>query len=283
MRVFDVLSANLLAPIPLAFALGVIAKLLKSEFSLPKDLYASLSIFLLWSLGLQGGVELHHADLRAIALPVAATLLLGCFTPVSTYFVLRTFGRFSVSDSAGLAAHYGSVSAVTFIAASTFVKGQGSEAEGFLPTLLTLMESPGIHLALAIGALKIGAKARPTREVLHEVLTGRTMILLVGGLLVGVLIGDTNWKAIEPFYATKGAVFRGALCLFMLGFTRGRPAQGRALLARLRRGDAGAARRLGRVVGRARWALGRWRHRARGHGGERFVHRGASGGAHHLA
>ncbi len=216
MSLVDVLSANLLAPIPLAFALGVTTKLVKSEFSLPKDLYASLSIFLLFSLGLQGGVELHHASLGSIAWPVAATLLLGCVTPVSTYLVLRRLGRFSVSDAAGLAAHYGSVSAVTFIAASTFVKGRGSEAEGFMPTLLTLMESPGIHLALAIGAINAGAKSRSTREVLHEVLTGRTMVLLVGGLAVGWLIGDANWKVIEPFYETRGAIFRGALCLFML-------------------------------------------------------------------
>ncbi len=216
MNLAQVLSANLLAPIPLAFALGIFAKLIKSEFSLPKDLYAALSIFLLWSLGLQGGVELHKASFDAIAWPAAVTLLLGCITPVSTYFVLRKLGRFSIPDSAGIAAHYGSVSAVTFIAASTFVKSQGSEAEGFMPTLLTLLESPGIHIALAIGAINAGGKSRPTRQLLHEVLSGRTMILLVGGLVVGFLIGEKNWTAIEPFYETKGAIFRGALCLFML-------------------------------------------------------------------
>ena len=85
-----------------------------------------------------------------------------------------------------------------------------------MPTLLTLLESPGIHVALAIGAVKAGSKTRSTREALHEVLTGRTMVLLVGGLVVGALMGETNWKVIEPLYETKGAVFRGALCLFML-------------------------------------------------------------------
>jgi hypothetical protein len=216
-----VLRSNLLGPIPLSFALGILARLVKSEFSLPKDIYAGLSIYLLFALGLHGGIELHHASFAAIAAPAGVTLLLGCITPLSSYGVLRKLGRFTVSDSAGIAAHYGSVSAVTFIAASTFVKsqivgGRSLEAEGFMPTLLTLMESPGIHIALAVGAVKAGSKGRPIAETLHEVLTGRTMVLLVGGLLVGFLIGEQNWKVIEPFYDTKGAVFRGALCLFML-------------------------------------------------------------------
>jgi hypothetical protein len=211
------LSANLLAPVPLAFALGLGARAVKSEFSLPKDVYAGLSIFLLWSLGLQGGLELHHASLRAIAGPAGVTVLLGLFTPVSAYLLLRRVGRFSVADAAGLAAHYGSVSAVTFIVASNFAKAQGFEAEGFMPTLLALLESPGIHVALAIGVIGTAkAGGRPVRALVHEVLTGRTMVLLVGGLVVGFLIGDRGWKTIEPFYDTKGAVFRGALCLFML-------------------------------------------------------------------
>jgi hypothetical protein len=216
MGLAHVLRANLLAPIPLSFALGIVARLLRSEFSLPKDIYAGISIYLLFALGLNGGIELHHASPGAIAAPAGVTLLLGCITPVSTYLVLRKLGKFSVSDAAGIGAHYGSVSAVTFIAAGTFAKGQGSEPEGFMPTLLTLLESPGIHIALAIGALKVGSKGRPTREVLHEVLTARTMILLVGGLFVGLLMGDANWKVIEPFYETRGPMFRGALCLFML-------------------------------------------------------------------
>lgn len=212
----DVLRVNLLSPIPLAFVLGVIARLIRSEFALPKEVYLGLSIYLLWSLGLHGGAELAHASLGAIAWPAAATLLIGCVTPVSAYLTLRYLGRFGEADSAGIAAHYGSVSAVTFIAASTFVKGMGAEPEGFMPTLLTLLESPGIHIALAIGAVRTGAGSRPTGALLHEVLTGRTMVLLVGGLLVGFLIGDRNWQTIAPFYDTKGAVFRGALCVFML-------------------------------------------------------------------
>jgi uncharacterized protein len=212
----EILRVNLLSPIALAFVLGVVARVIRSEFALPKEIYQGLAIYLLWSLGLHGGAELAHATLSEIARPAGVTLLIGCITPISAYLTLRYLGRFGEADSAGIAAHYGSVSAVTFIAASTFVKGMGEEPEGFMPTLLTLLESPGIHIALAIGAIRSGAKTRPTSELLHEVLTGRTMVLLVGGLIVGFLIGDKNWQVIEPFYDTKGAIFRGALCIFML-------------------------------------------------------------------
>ncbi|MBL8979505.1 MAG: sodium-dependent bicarbonate transport family permease [Gemmatimonadetes bacterium] len=223
MNTVDLLQANLLSPIALAFALGLLARVVRSEFSLPKDVYLGLSIFLLWALGLQGGVELRHSSLQAIAGPALATVGLGVLTPITTYLVVRRLGRFSTADSAAIAAHYGSVSAVTFIAASGFVKAQGQEAEGFMPTLLTLLESPGIAVALALGAYHAREGERPVREVMHEVLTGRTMVLLLGGLVVGFLIGDQHWATIGPFYDTTGAVFRGVLCLFMLemGVTAG--------------------------------------------------------------
>ena len=219
---FETLQANLLSPIPLAFALGVLTRLVRSEFSLPKELYASLSVYLLFALGLKGGHELSHASVDAILRPALVTLLLGFVTPVTTYAAMRYLGRFSTSDAAGMAAHYGSVSAVTFIAAQQFTQRVGAPTEGFMPTLLTLLESPGIHVALAIGALQrrkadgaVDAAQKPgtMASVLHEVLTGRTMVLLVGGLAVGFLTGSSGWTAVSPFFDSG---FKGALMLFLL-------------------------------------------------------------------
>lgn len=228
------LLENFRSPIVLAFALGVVARLVKSEFTLPRDLYSGLSIYLLFALGLKGGAELAHSEFSSIFWPAVVTLAIGCITPVSSYLVLRRVGRFGVADAAGIAAHYGSVSAVTFIAAQQFAAAQKMPVEGFLPTLLTLLESPGIHIALAIGALKLsrdaaaggeaatgeagesGAqtpKSRPLKEVLHEVLTARSMVLLVGGLIIGCMMGDTGYKSIAPFY---DGLFKGALTLFIL-------------------------------------------------------------------
>lgn len=216
MAITNVLATNLLSPITLSFALGVLARRVRSEFALPKDVYMGIAVYLLFALGLKGGVEMAHASFASIAAPAGVTLLLGCLTPVTAYLVLRRVGRFSAADAAGIAAHYGSVSAVTYIAAQGFVGSMGETAEGFMPTLLALLESPGIHIALAIGAVGAADKGRPVGGVLHEVLTGRTMVLLVGGLAVGYLIGEKNWHDVEAFYDTKGAVFKGVLCLFLL-------------------------------------------------------------------
>jgi len=243
MSTLATLQANLLSPITLAFALGVVAKLAKSEFTLPKELYASLSIYLLFALGLKGGVELTHAAPGDVVWPACVTLLLGCLTPVTAYLGMRRVGGFSVADSAAVAAHYGSVSAVTFIAAQQYCSRANLELEGYLPTLLTLMESPGIHVALAIGAIGTlvapatavvggGGSAAMTlggwggmghidaratagrlRGVLHEVLTGRTMVLLVGGMIVGYLAGETGYRQVQPFFESG---FKGALTLFIL-------------------------------------------------------------------
>ncbi len=212
----NVLATNLLSPITLSFALGVLARQVRSEFTLPKDIYMGIAVYLLFALGLKGGVELAHAELHSIAAPVAVTLLLGCITPLTTYIVVRRLGRFSAADAGGIAAHYGSVSAVTYMAAQGFVISLGTSAEGYMPTLLALLESPGIHIALALGAIKSANMDKKLHGVLHEVLTGRTMVLLVGGLVVGYLMGAKNWGDIEPFYDTKGAIFKGALCLFLL-------------------------------------------------------------------
>lgn len=217
---FDILAANLLSPIVLAFALGIFAKLVRSELALPKDLYSSLSIYLLLALGLKGGVELSESSIDAIAWPIAVTLLLGCITPISAYYLLKHLGKFNSIDSAAMAAHYGSVSAVTFIAAQQFTASMGAPAEGYMSTLLTLLESPGIHIALAIGALNRVAPAsendsplKNKSTILHEIMTSRSMILLVGGLVIGVLMGTQRYEPIKPFFETG---FKGALVLFIL-------------------------------------------------------------------
>lgn len=212
----DVLTVNLLSPVTLAFALGLFSRLVRSEFHLPRDIYLALGIYLLFALGLKGGVELAKVPLGTIGLPILATLALGCVRPLTSYFVLRRLGGLGVPDAAGIAAHYGSVSAVTFIAALDFTRAMGAAPEGFLPTLLALLESPGIHIALAFGVLHRRASAAEgsTWSAFHEVLTGRTMILLVGGLVVGYLATPQAWQEVQPFF--EGAVFKGVLVLFLL-------------------------------------------------------------------
>jgi hypothetical protein len=216
-------STSLLNPITLSFCLGAIARIVRSELTVPKDVYAGISLFLLFAIGLKGGYELSHATFAVIAGPAVMTVVLGILTPLTAYLLLRQLGRLSVADSAGIAAHYGSVSAVTFIAAQTFVsetllhRPELPPLEGYLPTLVALMESPGIHVALALGVF-LGNRSnnRSTASLLHEVFTGRTMILLVGGLIIGSLMGAKNWEAVAPMFDPKGGVFKGLLCIFLL-------------------------------------------------------------------
>ncbi|HEX8393233.1 MAG TPA: sodium-dependent bicarbonate transport family permease [Longimicrobium sp.] len=233
----ELLRLNLLSPLVLAFVLGIVARRIRSDLSLPKDIYQGIAIYLLFAIGMKGGVELSHTPLATIAGPAAMALLLGLITPVSAFLVLRRIGRFSVTDAAAIAAHYGSVSAVTFIAAQEFVRRAGSPAEGYMPALLTILEIPGIAVALAIGTLlsssavrEAGARDGQVRggvyamdaatlpagsrsEALREVLTGKTFVLMVGGLLIGLLMGKPGWTQVQPFFETG---FKGALCLFLL-------------------------------------------------------------------
>ena len=224
----EVLRANLLSPFPLSFALGAFARSIRSDLRIPKEAYQILSVYLLLALGLKGGVELGHARLGDIVAPAGATLLLGILTPLFAWAVLRLSRRFPPADCAAIAAHYGSVSAVTFFAAQQFVGLMGAPAEPFMTTLLTLLESPGIHVALAIGVLTrrpadaaLGSggpeKGRTGqanwKSALHEILAGRTLMLLVGGLLVGLVIGQAGYEPIRPFF--EGG-FKGALVIFLL-------------------------------------------------------------------
>jgi hypothetical protein len=218
-----IVSTNLLNPLTLSFCLGAIARLIRSELTVPKDIYAGISLFLLFAIGLKGGYELSHATFAAIVAPAAITVLVGVLTPISAFLILRRIGRLSVANSAGIAAHYGSVSAVTFIAAQAFVSELIATRpglpplEGYLPTLVALMESPGIHVALALGVF-LGNRSsnRSTASLLHEVVTGRTMVLLVGGLVIGSVMGMKNWETIAPLFDPTGGVFKGLLCIFLL-------------------------------------------------------------------
>lgn len=212
MENIDILAANLLSPIILAFVLGVIASLVRSDLRLPDALYNALSIYLLLAIGLKGGVELNKTPIGEFVGPALLTLFLGLITPITAYNVLRRLGKLDRVNSAAIAAHYGSVSAVTFIVAITFGTITGQAPEGFMPALVAILEVPAIVVALMI-AFTRGQRAGSWQEALHEVLAGRSVILLVGGLLIGLAVGPVGFEPVEPFFVSG---FQGALALFLL-------------------------------------------------------------------
>jgi hypothetical protein len=170
-----------------------------------------LSTYLLFSIGLKGGIELRNATLGDIAAPTLVTLAIGLLVPVVAYRAARSFVGLGVADAASLAAHYGSVSAVTFSAAETFTRAAGTLDEGYLPALVALLEIPGIVVAMVIASRALGG--RNLRSAVHEVVTGKSIVLLVGGLLIGCFANQKGIEKVEPLFKE---LFAGVLVLFLL-------------------------------------------------------------------
>jgi hypothetical protein len=212
MDFFELIRLNLLSPMALAFVLGIVATLVRSDLHFPEALYTALSIYLLLAIGLKGGAELSVTPLAQLWAPMLFALLLGAAIPIWCYAILRTLGKFSVADSAAIAAHYGSVSAVTFSACLTFLESIPMPYEGFVPALVAVMEIPGIIVALVIARMRLG-QVGSWRSVLHEVLTGRSILLLFGGLVIGLAAGKEGFAQVTPLFVDP---FKGALTFFLL-------------------------------------------------------------------
>ena len=199
-------------PVVLFFLLGVFAKLAKSDLRLPEALYETLSIFLLLAIGLKGGVELAKVPFGSVALQAAAVLAMGFLLPLPAFAILRGVGRLSRPDAASIAAHYGSVSVVTFAVATAFLTRRDVGYEAHMPLLVALLETPaivtGILLARlgTLGAVRWGAVA-------HEVLLGKSLVLLLGGIVIGAVVGP---EGIAPVKLLFFDLFKGVLALFLL-------------------------------------------------------------------
>lgn len=211
------IQTNLLSPAVLFFLLGVFATLSKSDLKFPEPLYLGLTIYLLTAIGFKGGASIAKAGLTAVWLPALGAVFLGTMISLWSYPILRFVGRLPPVDAAALCAHYGSCSAVTFIAATNFLKSVNQPFEEYASAFLAVMESPAIIVGVVLGKLALqtpGEDLRPMlKGALHEALLGRSVILLVGGLLVGFLSGERGLEATSAFFV---APFQGILALFLL-------------------------------------------------------------------
>lgn len=211
---------NLSSPPVLAFALGIIAVSLKSDLRLPDSVYQALTIYLLLGIGIKGGVSLSEVGLSAVARPLVATIVIGVTLPILAFVLLRFFTKLDPINRGALAAHYGSTSLVTFTAALVFLDAIRVSYEGFMTTLLAAMEIPGIIIGLFLATRKSGSNFSWKASV-GELLTSKSIVLLVGGLTLGVITGARGYEGIEPFFA---GLFPGILTLFLLelGIVAGR-------------------------------------------------------------
>ncbi len=221
MTALDLLQANLLSPPVLCFALGGLAVAARSDLRVPEPVFAALSMYLMLSIGLRGGAELAHVSFQAVAAPIAGALLICCAIPMWCYAGLRRFGGLPAPDAAALAAHYGSVSAVTFAAVTAMLDRQAVPYEGYAATLLAVMEVPAIIVAISLARLAETMPAGRTvttggsaallggggpimrsgsQALLAEVLSSKSVLILIGGLAIGVLAGPASLAKVKPFF-----------------------------------------------------------------------------------
>jgi hypothetical protein len=198
-------------PIVLFFLLGLGAGVLKADLRLPPAIYEFVSTLLLLSIGMKGGVELSRQPVTGLAVDIGLTLLLGVALTLVAFAVLRGAGRLSRVDSAAVAAHYGSVSVGTFAVGVAYLAREGIPAEPVMPLLLVLLEVPAIVLGILL-ARGVSASTQ-WGEVMREVLLGRSVLLLLGGLLIGWLAGPVGLEPVAPLFFD---LFKGMLAIFLL-------------------------------------------------------------------
>lgn len=207
---------TLTSPIILFFALGILAGFARSDLAIPEAMAKAMAIYLMAAIGLKGGVEVSKSGFTdALLITGAAGLALSFLLPFPAFAMLRSFGRLGRTNAAAVAAHYGSVSLVTFITANEMLKSAGLPAAGFMVAVLALMETPAIisGLLLARRGRSDGGAAAAGSGMWHEVLLNASVVLLVGAFVIGLVAGERGFAPIAPVFENG---YKGILCLFLL-------------------------------------------------------------------
>lgn len=203
--------ANLTSPPVLAFILGLSLVLVKSQLQIPGQIFDFLSIYLLLAIGIKGGVSLSTTPAEEVWFPVLVSIGVGCLIPIAVFYVLRVLTPLDKINRGALAAHYGSTSLVTFTAGLVFLENANLAVEGYMPSLLAVMEVPGIIVGILLA--KRSATGGALGTALNEVFASKSVILLIGGILIGLATGQAGYAKVEPFF---GDIFTGMLTVFLL-------------------------------------------------------------------
>ncbi|PSB16479.1 sodium-dependent bicarbonate transport family permease [Phormidesmis priestleyi ULC007] len=207
--------SNLLNPPVLFFFLGMLAVFVKSDLEIPSPIPKLFSLYLLIAIGFRGGSELVKSGItQDVFLMIGAAILMACVVPLYTFFILRI--KLDPYNAAAIAATYGSISAVTFITAGSFLDQVGIASDGYMVAALALMESPAIVVGLIL--VKVFADNQDGQEfdwgeILRESFFNGSVFLLVGSIIIGILTGEHGEEVLKPF--TQG-LFYGALTFFLL-------------------------------------------------------------------
>lgn len=223
-QLLSLAAENLISPIILCFVLGVAAALARSDLSIPEAVAKGLSIYLLFAIGFKGGVSVaaHGID-ATLGLALLAGVVLSAVLPLIAFALLRVMTQMNRLDAAAVAAHYGSISIVTFVAATSVLESRGVAYEGFMVAVAAAMEAPAILSALwlvAKGGSADGNKGMDS-ALLREIMLNGSIVLLVGSFVIGWATGEDGLAEISSFIVSP---FKGVLCLFLLdmGLVAGR-------------------------------------------------------------
>ena len=220
----DILSlaaTNLISPIILSFVLGVTAALARSDLTIPEAVAKGMSIYLLFAIGFKGGAGVAENGIDAqLVATLLAGLVLSFTLPFIAFMLLKVLTKLDTVDRAAVAAHYGSISIVTFVAATSVLESRGVLAEGYMVAVAAVMEAPAILSALWLIS-RSGGQTQSQPGLYREILLNGSIVLLVGSFLIGGITGADGLTKIAPFIV---APFQGVLCLFLLdmGLVAGR-------------------------------------------------------------
>jgi uncharacterized protein len=212
MSSWSIAHANLTSVGVLTFIFGILAARIKSDVRVPDAIYQFLSIYLLFGIGLKGGHSLKSSSLSELATPALTTIACGILIPLLAFLVLKFIKVLNDVDRGSIAAHYGSTSLVTFSAGLLFLESNNIFVEGYAPALLTLLEIPGLIVGIFLASRSLTTKVRWS-STLKEVLLGKTVLLLAGGLVIGLITSKEGYVKVSPFFVD---LLNGFLVLFLL-------------------------------------------------------------------
>lgn len=219
---YNLLLDNLTNPALLFFVLGVLAVYLKSDLEIPDNSSKFISLYLLFAIGFKGGQELSHETLTMeIGWSMLFGFLISSLIPLYTFFILKK--RLSIFDAGAISAAYGSVSAVTFVTAVSYLESQQLNLHGYMVAIMALMESPAIIMGLLLISIfnKNGAEKITKSTAIKHSFTNGSVLLIIGSLIIGYLANAKQAEGIKPF---TNDLFKGFLAIFLLdmGVTSGR-------------------------------------------------------------
>jgi len=236
MEILQLIQSNLLTPIILFFLFGIIAARIKSDLKIPEAISEFLPLYLLAAIGLHGGIEMRNTGFENMLIPMLAAIGLSLLFTLNHYQILRRLGKFNIFDSYALASTYGAVGAVTFSVGLSFLKNQGVSSEGYLTAILAILEPIAFILAIFLTNMAISKQIRTKKQsftnddtfdldvgiqdtktklsqVLHESITGKAIVILLGSIVIGYIIGDEGFSSIKIVF---DEMFTGAIVIFMI-------------------------------------------------------------------